>query len=130
MDPLAVFGGVALAAGVVILLFPKVFFFLLGAYMVINAATAFLQGANPLASIGLALLGILVFLAPRLLAWLFAFYLLLFCLLLFFWGFWILAIPGAVLALLVLLVPKIVPLFVGGVLAVIGGLTLLVGLVR
>lgn len=129
-EPYGVFGGVALAAGIIVLLFPKVFFYLIGGYLVVNAVTAFLQGAEPLLALALILAGVLIFLSPGLVAWFIAFYLLVFAVLLFLWGFWFLALPALVVALLILLAPKIVPLLVGGLLTLTGGLTLLVAWLR
>lgn len=130
METYGIFGGLALAAGVTMLLFPKVFFYLIGTYMVVNAITAFYQGADLLFAIALALAGILVFVSPGLVAWFIAFYLSVFAVLLFFWGFWFLAIPALVIAFLIVLAPKIVPLLTGGLLALTGGLTLLVAWLR
>lgn len=125
-----IFGGLALAAGIIILLFPKVFFYLIGGYLVLNAVTAFFHGADPLLTLALILAGVLIFLSPGLVAWFVAFYLLVFAALLFFWGFWFLAVPALVIALIIVLLPKIVPLLIGGLLTLAGGLTLLVTIVR
>lgn len=125
-----VFGGLALVAGIIILLFPKVFFYLIGCYLMVNAVTAFFHGADPLVALALILGGILIFMSPGLVAWFIAFYLLIFALLLFGWGFWFLAVPVLVIVLLVALAPKIVPLLIGGLLTLGGGLTLLVAFLR
>lgn len=130
IESLWVFGGLALMAGLVILLFPKVFFFLIGTYLVVNAVTAYIHGADLLLAIALAMAGVLIFLSPGLVAWFIAFYLGVFSVFLFFWDFWFLAVPGLVIALLVLLAPKIVPLLIGGFLTVVGGLSLLVSFLR
>lgn len=130
MEMYGVFGGLALAAGLVILLFPKIFFYLIGAYLVVNAVTAFFHGADPLLTVGLILAGVLIFLSPGLVAWFIGFYLLVFAALLFFWGFWFLAVPALVVALVVVLAPKIVPFLIGGFLTVTGGLTLLAAFLR
>lgn len=128
MENLQIFwvhGGLALAAGIVILLFPKVFFFLIGSFLVINGAVAFLQGGDLLVSIAVALAGLLIFISPQLVAWFIAFYLLVSAGVLFFWGAWPLSIPLLILALVVALAPKIAPFLTGVLLIVVGGLSLL-----
>lgn len=117
-------GGLALAAGIVILLFPKVFFFLIGSYLVLNAGVAWSQGADPLFSLALGFAGVLVFISPGLVAWFIAFYLLIFAGLLVVWSFWFLAVPVLGVAVFVLLAPKIAPFLTGGFLILVGGLSL------
>src|SRR5690625_346042 len=115
MENLEIFGGLAIFSGVVIMLFPKIFFYLIGLYMVGNAALAFFQEADPWLVALLGVGGILIFIAPKMVAWMISVLLIVVSLLAFFNGLWILAVPGLVLAVLVLLAPKIVPLAVGGV---------------
>jgi hypothetical protein len=120
-----VHGGLAVAAGLVILLFPKVFFFLIGSFLVINGGLTYYHGGDLFFSIALALAGVLVFLSPQLVAWFIAFYLVVFGGLLFIWGFWFLAIPVGLFALFVALVPKIAPFLTGLLLIGAGGVSLL-----
>lgn len=127
MQALWVHGGLSLAAGMVILLFPKVFFFLIGGYLVVNGGVAFFHGADPLLALAVLIGGVLIFLSPRLVAWFVAFYLFLFAVyLLVSDASWLLAIPFLVMAGLALLAPKILPALVGIFLILAGGLSVAV----
>ena len=125
LQVLWIHGGLSLAAGIVIILFPKVFFFLIGSFLVLNGAVAYVHGGDLLFSIAIALAGVLVFLSPQLVAWFIAFYFLVFAILLFFWDFWFLSIPVFVLAMLVAMAPKIAPMLTGFLLIAAGGLSML-----
>lgn len=128
MEHLQIFwihGGLALVAGIIILFFPKVFFFLIGGFLVVNGIVAFSQGGDLLFAIALVLAGVLIFLSPQMVAWFVAFYLLVFAGVLFFTGAWFLAIPILIFALFVALIPKIAPFLIGFFLIVVGGLSLM-----
>lgn len=124
MATYGILGGLALLAGIVILFFPKIVFHLIGLYLVLNAAIGLWQDAEIWLIVVLALSGVLVIIAPKMVAWFIAFYLVVFSVLLFFWGYWYLGVPGVLLAVLVLLTPKVLPALAGGTLSIVGALTL------
>lgn len=118
-------GGLALAAGIVILLFPRIFFYLIGGFLLLSGAVAFFYGDGAVLGAVLAVAGIVILIFPKLVARLVAVYLLIFGLFLFFTGvFWFAAIPVVLVGIIVLVVPNIIAYLVGGMLAIGGGLTL------
>lgn len=131
LEAIWVHGGLALLAGIVILIFPKIFFYLIGGFFLVNGLVAFLYGGREVMAIALAVGGLLVLIFPKLVGWFIAFYLLLFGGFLLLTGvLWFLAVPVIVLALIVLLAPNIISYLIGAFLALSGAVTLLVHFAR
>jgi hypothetical protein len=119
-------GGLALAAGIIILIFPKILYWLVGAFLLLNGAVAFFYGQAPLAGAALGLAGLLILIFPKLVGRLIAIYLLLFALILLVSGvFWLAALPVAVVGVIILIFPNSIAYLVGGLLALGGALGLL-----
>jgi hypothetical protein len=125
IEALWLHGGLAVAAGVVILLFPKIFFLLIGGFLVVNGGLALWHGGDILVGLAVVLGGILIFLSPSLVAWFLSVYLLVAAVVVAFSGAaWFLALPILIMAGLVLLAPKLLPRLIGIFLLLGGGLSL------
>jgi hypothetical protein len=124
IEAIWIHGGLSLLAGIIILIFPKILFLLVGAFLLINGAVAFFYGNNPIMGAALGLGGILILIFPKLVGRLIGIYLLLFAGFLVVTGVWLAAVPVAVVGVIVLVFPTSIAYLVGALLAIGGGVTL------
>lgn len=124
-ESLWVHGGLSLVAGIIILMFPKLFFYLIGGFLLVNGGVAFFHGGSAIVGGALAVAGILILLLPKLVSLLVGFYLIIIGLLLSLTGAGIiLGAPLIIIGIVVMMVPNIVAYLIGAVLAIGGGITL------